>query len=126
MIIKDNMDSYSDTIDHIQKIQSNIADFIFSLATVAVDHDASKLQPPEKELFDKWTPELAKLTYGSDEYKAGMDLIDVIEMLCDWKAAVERHNDGDIRKSLEINRERFGISEQLYSILINTVNMMGW
>ena len=56
----------------------------------------------------------------------GMTLIDVLEMLCDWKAATERHADGDIMRSLEVNRERFGISDQLANILANTVREWGW
>lgn len=147
-------DSYADSIEHIQNVQGYIADFLFALAAAGVDHDISKLVSPEKELFDEWSPKLAELTYGSDEYKNalkqlgsalehhyqenshhpehyengidGMDLIDLVEMLCDWKAATERHNDGDIKKSLEINKDRFNISDQLYSILSNTVNLMGW
>jgi len=50
-----------------------------------------------------------------------MTLIDVIEMLCDWTAATLRHNDGNISKSIEINKERFGLSVQLVEILKNTV-----
>jgi hypothetical protein len=30
----------------------------------------------------------------------GMSLVDVIEMLADWKAATEHHDDGDLAKSL--------------------------
>jgi hypothetical protein len=47
-------------------------------------------------------------------------------MLCDWKAAGERHADGSITKSLEINKKRFGISDQLASILDNTRKELGW
>lgn len=50
-----------------------------------------------------------------------MNLFDLLEMLIDWVAACQHHNDGDINKSLEINKERFGISEQLLGILENTV-----
>ena len=50
-----------------------------------------------------------------------MNMIDLIEMLCDWLAATERHADGDIYKSIEINQKRFGYSDELKSILINTV-----
>lgn len=56
----------------------------------------------------------------------GFDLLDLVEMLCDWKAATERHADGDIMKSLEINEGRFHISPQVMSILRNTVNRLGW
>jgi len=51
-----------------------------------------------------------------------MNLIDVIEMLCDWAAATKRHNDGDIVSSIETNKARFGINDQLAQILLNTVN----
>lgn len=52
----------------------------------------------------------------------GMTLIDLIEMMCDWKAATLRHADGDIYKSLEINAERFKYSPQLKQILKNTID----
>ena len=53
-----------------------------------------------------------------------MTLVDLVEMLCDWKAATLRHEDGDIVKSIDINRERFGISDQLASILRNTATQV--
>ena len=53
-----------------------------------------------------------------------MDIYDVIEMLVDWKAASERHSDGDIMKSLEHNKDRFKMSEQLYNIFKNTYEKM--
>jgi hypothetical protein len=120
----------------------------------AMNHDASKLSAEEKPIFDEFTPLLRELTYGSDEYKAalaqmkpaldhhyannshhpehyenginGMSLLDVIEMLADWKAATLRHADGDMWKSLEINRERFQISDQLAEILENTIKELYW
>ncbi|MCP3685384.1 MAG: hypothetical protein GY861_22260 [bacterium] len=55
-----------------------------------------------------------------------MNLIDIIEMLCDWKAASMRHSDGDIQESIEINKKRFGISNQLSSVLRNTTDLLGW
>lgn len=57
---------------------------------------------------------------------AGMTLLDIVEMLCDWKAATERHSDGSITKSIQINKKRFQISDQLASILENTRKEMGW
>ena len=50
-----------------------------------------------------------------------MNLFDLIEMLVDWKAASERHNNGNIRKSIEINGNRFNMSPQLIRIFENTV-----
>jgi hypothetical protein len=57
----------------------------------------------------------------------GMSVYDLTEMLDDWKAATERMKDGgDIRRSLEINTDRFKISPQLRNILANTIEEMGW
>lgn len=153
-ITGDSYDSTADTLEHIATVQGKLHAFVSGLANRALKHDLSKLNPPEKEAFDEATPKLRGLTYGSDEYKAataqlgealkhhyahnshhpehfengisGMSLLDVVEMLADWKAATERHDDGDIRKSLEFNRERFGIDDQLYHILANTLDELKW
>lgn len=55
-----------------------------------------------------------------------MNLIDVLEMFCDWLAATERHADGDIFRSIELNTERFGMSEQLADIFRNTAIDIFW
>ncbi len=119
-------------------------------------HDQSKLVPPEKAVYDKYAPLLNTATYGSEEDKKnrkemeeetglkhhyannshhpqhwsngidGMSLLDVFEMLCDWTAASMRHDDGSIIKSLEKNKKRFKISDQLYDILQNTIADMEW
>ncbi len=55
-----------------------------------------------------------------------MSLLDLLEMLTDWKASTERMSNGDIRKSLEVNTERFGIDEQLHNILLQTIEELAW
>ena len=147
-------DSRPDTEAHIKRVRVLLREARENLASRQLRHDASKLLPPEKDGFDEYTPKLRDLTYGSDEYKAalaglktaldhhyahnshhpehysngvnGMSLFDVLEMLLDWKAATERHADGDIVKSLAINKDRFKIDDQLQAILTNTVKEMGW
>ena len=142
-------DSSKDTLEHIQKVSQFLNKIVLELMCRMQGHDASKLRSPEKEVFDIYTPKLKGSTYGSEEYKTflkemqnaldnhyefnhhhpehyqegieGMDLIDLIEMICDWRAATERHADGNIEKSILINKDRFGISEQLVKILQNTV-----
>jgi hypothetical protein len=47
-------------------------------------------------------------------------------MVADWKAASLRHADGDFAQSLEHNRKRFEISDQLFEILVNTVRELEW
>lgn len=147
-------DSTEDTQAHIEEVQRRLGPIVADLAHRRAIHDQSKLQSPEKELYDEFTPRLRDLTYGSDEYKAclkgmgpalqhhyannshhpehypnginGMSLLDLIEMLADWKAASMRHADGDMQASLNINRGRFGMSDQLFEIFQNTARYMGW
>ena len=142
-------DSAPETLKHIDKVRLLMAKLSEEILRRALDHDWSKLNPPEKEYFDNFTEALSKLTYGSEEYKKSLEdlkpalehhyaenmhhpefhrdgindmtLIDLIEMVCDWKAASERHENGDIFKSLEINKQRFGVEPQLAKILENTV-----
>lgn len=149
-------DSRQDTLAHINRVQILLGEASDILAVRAQKHDASKLEEPEKSAFDRLKAlALSGMAYGSEEYRAclrkekpaiehhykanshhpefyengidGMSLFDALEMLLDWKAATERMKDGgDIRRSLEINRERFKISPQLESILANTIREMGW
>lgn len=53
---------------------------------------------------------------------ARMNLIDLLEMLCDWKAATLRHADGDVRRSIEYNQGRFAYGDELKQILLNTLD----
>lgn len=142
--------SRDDTLTHISKVADLLLYIINELEYRSIHHDETKLQTPEVEIFDEYTPKLKNTTYGSDKYKeylkemsvalkhhyennrhhpechksgiSGMTLIDLIEMMCDWKAATMRHNDGNIEKSIEINQKRFGYSDELKQILLNTVN----
>jgi hypothetical protein len=52
---------------------------------------------------------------------AAMSLVQLLEMLCDWIAATRRHADGDIRRSIEQNAERFGYGEEIKRLLHNSV-----
>lgn len=148
-------DSRADTLAHIQRVKELLERCRINLANRGDVHDQSKLEDPEKACFDACTIKLKSIPYGSDEYKAaleelkpaldhhyaanshhpehfangmnGMSLFDVMEMLMDWKAATERmKGGGDIRRSLEINKQRFSLTPQLESILANTIREMGW
>jgi hypothetical protein len=147
-------DSTMDTTAHIARVAELLHECRANLEKRLYLHDLSKLQSPEKEIFDEFTPKLKGSTYGSDEYKEflkgmkpaldhhyannphhpehyqngidGMSLFDAIEMLMDWKAAGERHANGSISKSLNVNKSRFNISPQLMSLLLNTAKEMGW
>lgn len=147
-------DSTPDTLRHIKRVATLLAEAATELLQRGARHDDSKLEGPEKELVDIYTPKLKDCTYGSDEYKGyleelgvalqhhyknnshhpehyengvdGMDLFDLIEMFFDWKAASERHTDGNIYRSIEMNTERFNLSPQTVSILTNTARRLDY
>jgi hypothetical protein len=58
--------------------------------------------------------------FGQDGIN-GMNLIDLLEMFIDWSASSRRHADGNVARSIEINRSRFQMSDQLVAIFQNTV-----
>lgn len=144
-------DSTSDTRAHIDRVRFYMQRAVDDLADRALVHDQSKLEDPEKASWDEASPKLASLTYGTEEYKAalreikpaiahhyrvnshhpeyyengvpGMSLLDLIEMICDWKAASERMAKSfDFAESLRLNKERWGYSDELASILRNTAD----
>lgn len=139
------------TLKHIMRVRDVLGFFAMELMDRGRVHDQSKLERPEVELFTEYTSKLAGCTYGSDEYKsyltamgpalshhyaknrhhpehwkngiADMNLIDLVEMFCDWKAATERHHDGNLHKSIEKNATRFEMSPQLVKIFENTADL---
>ncbi len=166
------------TLRHIETVRNYINAAIKELIKRQEQHDQTKLESPEVEIFEEYTPKLREITYGSSQYRkcleemkpavnhhnsvnrhhpehfkkfvciichreylvempdhcdtcrnsqflssadvGQMTLIDLLEMLCDWKAAGMRHNDGDLYNSLKINKERFNIDDQLYQVLLST------
>lgn len=139
------------TFRHIERVRNLLNLMAVDLIKRGEQHDQSKLESPEVELFTEFTPKLAASTYGSAEYEGfrkamgpaldhhyaknshhpehwpnginDMNLLDLLEMFCDWKAAGERHNNGNILKSIEVNANRFGISPQLVKIFQNTAKV---
>jgi hypothetical protein len=150
--------SYDSTIDttlHINRVHLLLGQCAVILLERGAIHDASKLEEPEKAIFDAVGNRLAVITYAGEEYQHsladlktaldhhythnphhpehypngvdGMSLFDLTEMLMDWKAAGERHPGGmNIVRSVEISSERFAMGEQLKKILMNTVREIGW
>jgi hypothetical protein len=141
-------DSAAETLAHIHKLRDRIEEFVVALLTRGRVHDASKLVPPEKPGFDAALGELGRIPFGSPDYEAlvakyaplialhhannrhhpehhgdagiaGMDLVDLVEMVCDWIAAAERVPGQAV--DLAYSVRAFGISRQLEAILANTL-----
>lgn len=140
----------NETRKHQQAVNTLMQLIANNLSMRGVKHDWSKFNEEAYPVFAELTSSLRSIEYGSDEYKESlkkggkaiknhqkseahhpehfahginsMTLMDLIEMICDWYAATLRHETGDIVKSININKTRFNISEQLAQILHNTAD----
>jgi len=143
----DEYDSKLETLLQIKRLNELLNKAAAELLDRAIVHDKSKLEQPEKDLYDKLTPLLKKASPDSDDYKDlskqykkaidhhyknnrhhpehykngvnDMNLFDVIEMTLDWLVDV-----GDspekIFSLLKENKTKYDLSDQLTSILENT------
>lgn len=146
---QDKNETNKETFRHILTLRSLLSQCCLELLNRGNKHDLSKLSEPEVDLFTEYTPKLKHMEYGSEEYKEclqnlkpaldnhykennhhpehyengiiDMDVLAILEMLCDWKASSLRGKNGDLLKSLEIQKDRFNIDTQLYHILKNTI-----
>lgn len=144
----------NETIKHIIKVAENMGEIIDLLVKRSINHDRSKLSSYEAPYFEEYTPKLKETTYGSEEYRImleelkpaldhhyannrhhpqyfknginDMNLIDFLELICDWYASCSRHDDGDIIKSIEISQKRFNYSDDIKNLLLNTVLYLNW
>ena len=146
-----NYDSTQDTMAHIKKIQYIFNTVVIpELSRRSTDHDKSKLYSPEKETYDLYIPMLQKVKYGTPEYNEirdkmaeqgtahhyevkrhhpehfengiiDMNLFDILEMFFDWYAASLR-SDTSFEDGIKINIKKYGISDDLCNIFINTYN----
>lgn len=151
---EEHVEAMRETAKHIRTVQGLLLQVSNRLIDRGIYHDVSKWDKEEWPYFAEATSKLHGITYGSDEYKkqleslkpaiqhhqsrnlhhpeywggdiTQMSLIDLIEMLADWKAATQRHADGDLAKSIAINTERFQIPDPIVKILTNTAVRLGW
>lgn len=142
------MNVIGDTQRHIALVAYYLESVAEQLQHRADRHDRSKLESPEREMYEVWRPKLDTMSIESAEYKealkqmgeglkhhyennrhhpehfengiAEMTLIDVVEMVCDWKAAAARKNE---TVNMEWASKRFNIppDSQLYRIIENTI-----
>lgn len=141
-----------ETEEHQRVVQALIKTICEKLLERGLHHDKTKLQSPEIDAFVEMQRRTHDVAYGSEEYNKaledlkpalehhyaknrhhpehypdgikGMNLVDIVEMLCDWKASTARYKAGNLLTSIDINVKRFNISEDLAAILRNTAEML--
>jgi len=114
-------------------------------------HDASKFTFKEARFFIPHFHKLKKSVYGTQSYSDllksvnpaldnhyksnrhhpefhpggmnNMNLLDIVEMFCDWRASTLKHKTGNIFKSIGVSKDRFNITGALYYVLYNTAKV---
>lgn len=139
-----------DTQNHVIDVNKVLQVIISELSKRGKYHDYSKFSDEEWPIFQRVLDKQETAKFGTPEYEEvkkelapalnnhykenrhhpehfidgihGMNLVDLLEMLADWSAATKRHKDDNILNSIEFNSKKYEISDQLKTILINTVN----
>lgn len=149
-------DSRAETLIHSQRVGEFLIQFAKQVLDRSWCHDRSKTVEPELDFVNRWQPRFANVPYGSEawdqlrraqmaedgqrlhfeanrhhpeHHRNGVDdmtLVDLVELLCDWKAASERSGAGNLPISLAVNTGRYSLSMQLLQILVNTAIEFGW
>lgn len=137
-------------VAHKQLVGHYMSLALAELITRAIEHDDSKFGPEELVPYAENLPRFKTATYGTEEYRAAlkaiqpaidhhfqanrhhpehfargirdMNLLDLLEMVCDWIAASQRVP-GDTLQ-LEMQQQRFGYSDELATIITNTVQAL--
>lgn len=142
---------------HVRLVQKNLGKIVRQLESRAVGHDLSKLADDEFKGFVTLNNIARNHEYGSPEYKqsleankgvidlhfqrnshhpeyyqngvSGMSLVDIIEMVCDWKAASETYGQTSFKDSVDISIKRFNLTpEQTYLVrlIADELEMKGY
>jgi hypothetical protein len=134
-------------IKHKLDVFYYILKLCWALIKRGIKHDLSKFSKEEFEYIYNLSVRGKNVKFGSKEYYKlvdsvksaklshsqknrhhfeyhnsvnDMDLIDIIEVLCDWLAATKRQN-GNIYKSIIINQKRYNLSTELTNFIKNTI-----
>ena len=133
---------------HIEHVQKYIKTFIQLLEERAKNHDKSKLELPEFDIWCKMDEE-PQYKYGTPEYFEkinrykdlfkhhyecnrhhpehfllginDMNLIDLIEMLCDWLGYKDIMSINEAMSLIDKQMARYNFSDELRGIMFNTL-----
>lgn len=147
-------DFLCDTLLHISEVKENLEIIVSELNQRGLAHDRTKLQALEFDGFVSTREKFKKANYGSPEYQEcikltkpavdhhyannrhhtgfhkdginDMTLVDLIEMIADWRAAARRSPDKKLEDTLEYAVKKYKIEPQLAKIMINTLKELKW
>lgn len=138
-----------DTYAHMRLVGQSMSDIALEIIIRKSNHDLSKLQPEEQNIYERVTPEFKGVAYGTPEYEqvkaklgpalehhyqvndhhpehfsngvSDMNLMQITEMAADWYAAMRRDPNAHLEESLEKLRIKYQIEPQLFAIIANTI-----
>lgn len=144
----------NDIIYHKMEVAENLEQIKSDISKRQWHHDNTKFTAEEFDAFVYTRPKFKKVNYGSKEYQEcvdaikpavehhhksnrhhtgyyddgvmGMTLMDILEMLADWKAASRRSPDLSFEDSLPKAYEKYNIPKDLQKIINNTLIYLGW
>ena len=148
-------EQYRDSIlAHKLSVKIGLQRVIDDLHKRADNHDDDKLEGETLDSFYEISGKFEHAKFGSQEYENvldklkptldkhyaknehhpqhnengvnGMNFMSMLEMLVDWKSASSAYGDNSFEESMQINKKRFGIDEQLYGIMVNTAKSLGY
>lgn len=148
------MELLTDIIKHRAEVQENISMICRRLEARGMAHDLSKFGEIEFDAFLSTRERFKKANYGTPEYdecvKAiqpaidhhyaynlhhtkhwpnginNMSLIDIVEMVADWRAAERRSPDRTLKDTMEDAFKKYKIEGQLKQAIINTMEALRW
>lgn len=142
-----NSSTSSYTLEHINRVKSKMEFFASVLATRGANHDSSKLTEPEysgwlamdqeprypygtKKYYDKMRryKEVLEHHYSINSHhpehfedpSTQMDLVDLIEMLCDWFSYSNDISWLEGYDTINSQCTRFGLNDTIRHLLLNT------
>jgi hypothetical protein len=96
-------------VGRVLRVQDLLHEVQLTLAGRALGHDSGERHRPEH--FERGV--------------ADMNLVDLLEMLAAWKAAMVEHG-GDLGALIAASAERYGYGPELERLLRVTARDMGW
>ena len=147
------MTKYERSQSHIAAVRGYLMQAIGNLQSRLLEHDASKLQEPERSAYEGLDERLEGVEYGTEAYRqgikehlgpalqhhyahnshhpehygdgiTGMSLLDLLEMLADLRAVCD--DKGKPAINLEVTKRIHNMSDDVYDILVNTIKELGW
>lgn len=149
------LDEYRNRVmAHKLSVKTGMQRVIDELANRGEHHDDDKLEGDVLQSFYDISGKFEHAKFGSVEYEivleklkptldkhyatndhhpqhnkngiSGMNFMSMLEMIVDWKSASSAYGDTPFEESMQINKKRFGIDEQLYEVMVNTAKSLGY